>query len=128
MLRCYRYIELNPVRADMVSHPAEYRWSSYRTNAQGEVSAIVQPHTQYKLLGSTIQARQSAYRELFRYHLNPGIVDEIRSATNGNFALWNARFKEQVSAALGRRVMPGKSGRPTRQERTSASDLFETEK
>jgi len=30
---CDRYIELNPVRAKMVEHPAEYRWSSYRANA-----------------------------------------------------------------------------------------------
>ena len=26
----YRFIELNPVRAGMVSDPADYRWSSYR--------------------------------------------------------------------------------------------------
>jgi len=30
-----RYIELNPVRAGMVAHPAEYRWPNYRANAQG---------------------------------------------------------------------------------------------
>jgi putative transposase len=35
-LTCYRYIELNPVRANMVAHPAEYPWSSYRGNALGE--------------------------------------------------------------------------------------------
>jgi len=35
-LTCYRYIELNPVRASMVQHPAEYRWSSYRANRQSE--------------------------------------------------------------------------------------------
>jgi putative transposase len=29
LLGCQRYIELNPVRAGMVEHPAEYRWSSY---------------------------------------------------------------------------------------------------
>jgi putative transposase len=34
VLGCYRYIELNPVRANMVNHPAEYRWSCYRANAQ----------------------------------------------------------------------------------------------
>ncbi|MGI0034916.1 MAG: transposase [Nitrososphaera sp.] len=28
LLTCYRYIELNPVRAGMVSHPGEYRWST----------------------------------------------------------------------------------------------------
>jgi putative transposase len=41
---CRRYIELNPVRADMVAHPAEYRWSSYRANAQGETDALLKPH------------------------------------------------------------------------------------
>jgi len=39
LLGCQRYIELNPVRANMVAHPAEYRWSSYRANAQGEADA-----------------------------------------------------------------------------------------
>ncbi len=28
-LRCARYIELNPLRAGIVSHPKEYPWSSY---------------------------------------------------------------------------------------------------
>jgi len=33
LLKCYRYIELNPVRAGMVEHPRQYPWSSYRENA-----------------------------------------------------------------------------------------------
>ncbi len=33
LLTCYRYIELNPVRAGMVASPADYAWSSYRHNA-----------------------------------------------------------------------------------------------
>jgi putative transposase len=32
LLACYRYIELNPVRASMVKQPIEYRWSSYAVN------------------------------------------------------------------------------------------------
>ena len=35
LLVCQRYIELNPVRAGMVSDPGDYRWSSYRANALG---------------------------------------------------------------------------------------------
>ena len=31
-----RYIELNPVRADMVAHPGDYFWSGYGYNAQGQ--------------------------------------------------------------------------------------------
>lgn len=114
LLACQRYIELNPVRAEMVAHPAEYRWSSYRVNAQGEVDALLKPHSLYEALGADAPSRQAAYRELFRYELEPGLVDEIRRATNGNYALGNEGFATQVTAALGRRSAPGKSGRPGR--------------
>ena len=112
LLACQRYIELNPVRAGMVAHPAEYRWSSYRANAQGEADTLVKPHPLYEALGPDIDGRQTAYRELFRYELEPGLVNEIRRATNGNFALGNERFAAQVSSALGKRAVRGKSGRP----------------
>ena len=116
VLSCYRYIELNPVRANMVDHPAEYRWSSYRVNAQGETSTLITPHAIYYSLGHDNADRQYRFRELFRYHLDSGMVDEIRAATNGNFALGSARFKEQVTAAIGRRATPGLNGRPKKQE------------
>lgn len=115
VLHCYRYIELNPVRANMVAHPAEYRWSSYRTNAQGEPSSLIRPHDQYSSLSPDDEHRLLCYRELFRHHLDGSLVDEIRSATNGNFALGSDRFKAQVSAALNRRVTPGARGRPRNQ-------------
>lgn len=34
LFACQRYIELNPVRANMANQPAEYRWSSYVVNAK----------------------------------------------------------------------------------------------
>ena len=40
-LTCMRYIEMNPVRAKMVDHPAEYRWSSYAANALGNDNVIL---------------------------------------------------------------------------------------
>lgn len=97
MLSCYRYIELNPVRASMVSHPAEYRWSSFHANAQGEPDKVLIPHFLYEKFGTTSEERQFVYRELFRHRLEPGVIDEIRQATNGNFALGNARFQEDIS-------------------------------
>ena len=115
LLSCQRYIELNPVRANMVEHPAEYRWSSYRGNAQEEPDPLLTPHAVYLALGQDTASRAAAYRELFRYQIEPGLVDEIRRATNGNYALGSPAFAKQVSAALGRRVTPGKSGRPRRE-------------
>jgi putative transposase len=125
LLACQRYIELNPVRAGMVGHPAEYRWSSYRANAQGEADALVKPHSLYEALGSDAASRQAAYRELFRHDLEQGLVDEIRRATNGNFALGNERFAAQVSSALGKRVVPGQSGRPRKTPEPETGNLYQ---
>ncbi|MBI1886897.1 MAG: transposase [Nitrosomonadales bacterium] len=123
LLGCQRYIELNPVRANMAAHPAEYRWSSYRANAQGEADALVKPHLLYDSLGSDAASRQAAYRELFRYELEPGLVDEIRRATNGNFALGSKRFAAEVAAMIGRRALPGQSGRPRKSIMPESGEL-----
>src|SRR5207247_6234492 len=62
MLACYRYIELNPVRAGMVIHPGDYPWSSYCNNALGEAAArLVMPHSEYLRLGESTQERQKVY-------------------------------------------------------------------
>lgn len=123
LLYCHRYIELNPVRARMVEHPAEYPWSSYRANAQGETNPLLTPHQIYQQLGQDEATRQSRYRELFRYQLEPGLVDQIRKATNGNYVLGNSRFAEEIETALGRRVTPGKAGRP-RKKKEEEPDWF----
>ncbi len=52
-LTCYRYIELNPVRAKMMDDPADYPWSSYRANGLEESSDLIVQHSFYKSLGKT---------------------------------------------------------------------------
>lgn len=121
-LGCQRYIELNPVRAGMVQHPGDYPWSSYRINAQGEPSRLVTPHALYKQQGRTARERQRAYRELFHQVLEPGLIEDIRKATNGNYALGTERFASEVAAMLGRRVVPGRAGRPRKKSAELASD------
>ena len=70
LLRCQRYIELNPVRAGMVDDPAHYRWSSYRHNALGQPNRYLVPHPLYLGLGKDDRTRQAAYRGLFRAELD----------------------------------------------------------
>ena len=125
LLGCSRYIELNPVRAGMVAHPSEYRWSSYRANAAGEADGLIEAHPIYMALGRQVQERQEAYRELFRHEIEPGLVDDIRRATNGNFTLGNERFVAEAAAALGRRAIPGTSGRPRKRAGPVSGELFE---
>jgi putative transposase len=111
---CHRYIELNPVRAKLVSDPAEYPWSSYLANGYGIGNNILSPHQLYMELGGDAVERQVAYRELFRYELGADVIDKIRNSTNGNYVLGDSRFAEQVEAKLGRRATPGMPGRPKR--------------
>ena len=114
VLTCYRYIELNPLRAGMVVHPRDYRWSSYRCNAEGKVNPLIRFHHEYKRLGTTAAERRAAYRQLFSTHSDPAHIAEIRAATNGNYVLGNNRFNEEISRMLKRRVTKGKAGRPVR--------------
>ena len=112
LLGCYRYIELNPVRAAMVAHPADYPWSSYRENAQGEPNVLLAPHPLFRALGTDDSQRQAAYRELFREQLDAGLVDEIRASTKGGYVLGGERFQREVATVLGRRTWRARAGRP----------------
>jgi len=85
---------------------------------------IHRPHELYRALGADDAARQAAYRELVRSELEPRLVDAIRRATNGNFALGDERFAARITAALGRRVVPGKSGRPRKEAEQVSAELF----
>ncbi len=111
LLQCYRYIELNPVRAGIVANPSEFAWSSYRANALGKSSLLITPHNEYLQLGKTPEERQLQYRELFRFHLEPNEVDNIRKSVNKGLALGDDRFKQEVEINLKRRITPLRVGR-----------------
>jgi putative transposase len=113
LLRCYRYIELNPVRAGMVSRPEDYPWSSYRFNARGEPDPLVHPHAIYGSLGSHASTRQTAYRSLVGQVLpeDPDI-DDIRRHLQQQHAFGSPRFRAAVEAQLGRLAGPARIGRP----------------
>ncbi len=109
-LTCYRYIELNPVRASMVTHPSKYPWSSYHYNAQGNDNSCITPHPLYLSLGYDKQQRQSAYRQLFKSHIKMQTIEEIRFATNKSWVLGNDRFKSIIEQKLKRSVSPKARG------------------
>jgi len=117
LLTCMRYIELNPVRAQMVAHPSDYRWSSYAANALGTQNPLVVAHSEYRALGRTGDERQAAYRQLFRHRLGESTLAEIRNATNKAWVLGNDRFKQRIQKQLDRRVEPAVRGGDRKSER-----------
>jgi len=114
LLSCYRYIELNPVRAGMVEHPADYRWSSYGVNAGIRPRKQLVEHECYKRLGLDNESRYFSYRELFAYELESSLVHDIRRASTFSMPLGDDRFKEQIELALKRKLGHARRGRPVR--------------
>ena len=112
LLTCSRYIELNPVRARLVKSPAQYRYSSYRHNAQGRPDALLTEHGIYRRLGRTLAKRGAAYRSLFRNTLERATLNEIRAATNTGWALGGDGFRGKVQKRARRRATPLPRGRP----------------
>ncbi len=83
LLTLYRYIELNPVRARMVEHPAAYPWSSYQGNAGDRNITLMTPHPLYFALGSTLAERKSAYQSPFLSHLSDTLSRRAKPSPKG---------------------------------------------
>jgi putative transposase len=118
LLLCQRYIELNPVRADMLNDPAHYRWSSYRANGLGQGDSLITPHTVYSSLGSDEAARLIAYRALFRHELDDAAIADIRLALNQGQPFGNGRFLDTVERMTGQRREAKPRGRPKKADST----------
>jgi REP-associated tyrosine transposase len=112
LLQCYRYIELNPVRAGMVGEPSMYGWSSYRCNGLGVATDLCTPHVEYLKLGRNKERRLQAYRAFFNAYVSDELITQIRGMVNKGLALGNERFKDEVELLYRRRVRPAKMGRP----------------
>ena len=116
LLTCMRYIELNPIRANMVAHPGEYNWSSYAANAQGKHDALLSYHPIYEALGTSNEERHNAYRELFRHHMDNDTLHDIREALNHELVLGRSYFKDKVEQLTQRQTRLGQPGRPRIEE------------
>ncbi len=112
VLTCYRYIELNPVRAAMVDSPAAYRWSSHGRNASGEDDPRITPHPAYTALGVTAPERERAYRALFAETVSASEMTDLRMHTQQQKAWGSERFRLQIEALTHRAAGISPRGRP----------------
>jgi len=121
VLACYRYIELNPVRAGMVGCASEYPWSSHLSNAGLRADRLLTSHPEFVALASDEAKRHKAYREFFEHSPEPTLEDDIRVATSGGYPLGSESFKRDLALSPGQRLVPGRPGR--RPRRSDKNDL-----
>jgi len=96
-----RYIELNPVRAGMVSNPALYPWSSFMANAFGAEMPMLTPHPLYLQLGRGYGECRSRYHALFADAMSETELKEVRGALAKSDVLGDSVFKKRMAARLG---------------------------
>ncbi len=123
LLCCFRYIELNPVRARMVAEPEAYRWSSYGANALGVHDPLIRAHPSYLALGEDSPTRHAGYRALFAGAISEQDLHAIRLHLRRQHALGPDAFRASIEAQLGRRAGPARIGRPRKNRETPKTAL-----
>ena len=107
-LQCCRYIELNPVKANMVVRPENYRWSSYRENAGLLPSAIVDRHRFAKLGGVSFEG----YQDFVAEGIPSSEAEFISQRLESNRLTGGDRFVEEIELRTGIRLEYKQPGRP----------------
>lgn len=114
LLACYRYIDLNPVRAAMVDAAQDYQWSSYRSHAALEHLDWLDEHAIYQELGRTRDKRGRAYEEFVAADISESEMELIRAAVRRNQLTGREKFQKAVAEHTGRRIESRGRGRPAR--------------
>ncbi|WP_230620347.1 transposase [Xanthomonas arboricola] len=98
VLRCYRYVELNPVRARLIDDPAAYCWSSCPANLGQRGHSALTPHPCWLALGNGPIERFNAYSTLLDEALSNNLLASIRLLLQQQGALGHDAFRATVEA------------------------------
>jgi putative transposase len=112
LLACMAYIDLNPVRAGMVTTPADYPWSSHPHYAGLRSDPVLTAHPLYWALGNTPFAREQAYAQLVQNAQGNPTQNELGAAIPNRKALGSADFIATLQKRTLQRLVPGRAGRP----------------
>ncbi len=112
LMACMAYIDLNPVRAGLVSTPQDYPWSSHLHYLGLRADRLITPHALVWELGNTPFAREAAYAEMVRSGLNSVQQAALTQATLRGWALGEPDFVADLQKRTERRVAKTRAGRP----------------
>ncbi len=112
LLACMAYIDLNPVRAETVHAPLDYRWSSHAHYVGQATDKLVTPHPLAWALGNTPFAREAAYKEWVRAGV--GIQEQmaLSEAALKGWPLGSEAFLAELRRHTPRRLQRSSAGRP----------------
>ncbi len=98
----YKYIEMNPIKANMVKDIADYQWSSYQHNALGQTDSLITEHPLYKDLGTNTKQRYESYKEMFVVLNKTKLERQITEATMRGEVFGSDGFHSRMSKLISR--------------------------
>ena len=113
-----RYVELNPVRAEITASPVDYQWSSARAHCGLESSPTWLDTAQWSARYSPQQWQE---RLALDFRL-AGDLDRLRQATRTGRPYGGDGFIAELDAKLDRRLFPGNRGRPRKDSNEPTAD------
>ena len=112
LLACMAYIDLNPVRAGMVTEARDYPWSSHGFYVGLRSDKLITPHALFWDLANTPFGREVAYADLVRTGVNAQQQAALTRSTLAGWALGGDGFVANLQKMTERRVTMAKAGRP----------------
>ncbi len=112
LLACCRYVEMNPVRANMVAGPRQYRWSSYRERMGLGGSDLLDRDACYLALADGEAQRRVRYQAYMQQGASNQEIALLRSAWARNQLTGNQRFVDEIERRIGRRIECRGRGKP----------------
>jgi len=103
LLAAARYVELNPVRANLVADASQWPWSSARPHLSGRDDRLVKVAPMLAMVNNWRALLDSAMRE--------EELRELRDHGRTGRPLGNATFVERLEKVVGRVLSPRKPGR-----------------
>ena len=108
LLHCCRYVELNPVKAGMVTRAEDYPWSSFRSKVGLESSDLLDLDPCYQ----SMPAPKQSYREF----VEQGVPEEeqrfIHDRVQSNGLTGGSAFVDDIERRTGLRIEHRLRGRP----------------
>ncbi|KFN51774.1 hypothetical protein N790_14180 [Arenimonas malthae CC-JY-1] len=114
LLRCARYIDLNPVRAKLTSDPTSYPWSSCAALCGQRDEPLLTLHPAQQALQASSQPTGSAYQALLREAMPDEELDAIRLYLRQQRAWGRDDFRAMVEAKTQRFASARPAHRPRR--------------
>ena len=119
LLTVLRYIEANPLRAQIVDRAEDYRWSSYHVNALGVADDLVDPLSAFQELSPYAKVRRTKWAAVVHRPIEEAKLAAIRRCSATGLPYGSEAWVKRLAKKLDLDLAIRPRGRPRKTEQTS---------